>query len=302
MTRLLAVVVGVGLALGCSNGNHGGESPSSEGGTGSSSGSASSSSGGSSSGSSSGGTSGSSSGGGASSSGSSSSGGGSSDSGGGEGGTQTSCTNPTCVVSNNGCTEGSYYLFDNQWNCGPSSGETCGPETLYGCSYDSWYVVSKQPAGNTAVLTFPSVQENFSNPLVSSFSAITSTFSEVSPHVGDYEVAYDIWLNDQKNEVMIWVDNYNQTPGGTKVASNVTLGPRTYDVWWDSSSGYIAFVATANFTSGTVDILQIFDYAIQQTWLPAGSTLAQINLGIEICSTNGQNATFSVDGFSITTN
>ncbi len=224
-------------------------------------------------------------------------------SGGDDSGAGSACTNPTCVVSNTGCTEGNYYLYDNQWNCGPTSGFKCGQETLHGCSYSSWYVTSNQPAGNTAVLTFPSVQENFdSNPLVSSFHAITSTFAETSPHVGDYEVAYDIWLNKQANEVMIWVDNYNQTPAGKKVASSVSLGGRTYDVWWSSSSGYIVFYANNTFTSGTVDILQIFNYAIQQTWLPSTSTLGQINLGVEVCSTGGKDATWYFNDFSITAN
>jgi hypothetical protein len=222
----------------------------------------------------------------------------------GDSGAGSACTNPTCVVSNDGCTEGNYYLYDHQWNCGGSSGNTCGPEKLYGCSYSSWYVTSNQAAGNTAVLTFPSVQENFAdpNPLVSSFHTITSTFSETSPHVGDYEVAYDIWLNNMGNELMIWVDNFNQTPAGKKVASSVPLGGRTYDVWWSSSSGYIVFYADNTFTSGTVDILQIFNYAIQQSWLPATSTLGQINLGVEICSTGGKDATWYFNDFSVTTN
>jgi hypothetical protein len=38
------------------------------------------------------------------------------------------------------------------------------------------------------------------------------------------------------------------------------------------------------------------------SWLPASSTLGQINLGAEICSTNGQNATWYFNDFSITTN
>ncbi len=137
---------------------------------------------------------------------------------------------------------------------------------------------------------------------MSSFHTITSTFSETSPHVGDYEVAYDIWLNDQKNEAMIWVDDFNQTPAGKKVASSVSLGGRTYDVWWNSSTGYIVFYANNTFTSGTVDILQIFNYAIQQAWLPSTSTLGQINLGVEVCSTGGQDATWYFNDFSVTTN
>jgi Glycosyl hydrolase family 12 len=104
------------------------------------------------------------------------------------------------------------------------------------------------------------------------------------------------------NELMIWVDNYNQTPGGNKVASNVMLGGRTFDVWWHSSSGYVVFYASATFTSGTVDILQIFNYAIQQSWLPPTSTLGQINLGVEISSTSGQDATWYFNDFSITAN
>jgi hypothetical protein len=227
----------------------------------------------------------------------------------GEGGMAAACTNPTCVVSNNGCSEGSgpagstYYLYDNKWNCGPSSGQNCGPEKLYGCSYSSWYVTSNQPAGNTAVLTYPAIQANFANnPLVSSFHTITSTFAEKSPHVGDYEVAYDIWLNGQKNELMIWVDNYNQTPAGSKVATNVSLGGRTYDVWSNPSSGYMIFYANTTFTSGTVDILEIFNYAIQHNLLPANSTLSQLTMGVEICSTNGQDATWYFNNFSVTAN
>ena len=214
------------------------------------------------------------------------------------------CASPTCMVSNTGCMEGNYYLYDHQWNCGADSGFTCGPETLYACSYDSWYVVSNQAAGNTAVLTFPSVQENFSSsdpPLVSSLSTLTSTFAETSPHVGDYEVAYDLWLNNQGNELMIWVDTFGQTPAGSRVATGVSLGGETYDVWL-GSGGYIAFKAETDFTSGTVNLLQFLDYATQQTWLPPGSTLGQINLGIEICSTDGQPATWAFSDFSVTKN
>ena len=211
--------------------------------------------------------------------------------GGASGAPASSCTkaDAACSASNTGCNVDSYYLYDNQWNCGPSSGNHCGPESAYGCANAdgtvSFVVTSNEPAGNTAVLTYPAVQSNFSGkPLLSSFKSITSSFSETSPHVGDYEVAWDCWFNDNANEVMIWVDNYNQVPAGKKVATAVTLGGHSWDVWWASSSGYLVFNANKTITSGTVDLRGLFEYAVTNGWLPASSTVSQLALGIEVCS------------------
>ena len=69
---------------------------------------------------------------------------------------------------------------------------------------------------------------------------------------------------------MVWVDNFNQAPGGKKVATNVALGGRSYDIWWapgSGTAGYVVFDATATFTSGTVDLLQLFKYAVTNGWL-----------------------------------
>jgi hypothetical protein len=215
-----------------------------------------------------------------------------------------------CTSSNTGCSVGTYYLYDNQWNCGASSGNHCGPESAYGCSNSdgtvSWVVTSNQPAGNTAVLTYPAMQDNFNNkPLLSSFHTISATFAETSPHVGDYEVAWDCWFNNNANELMIWVDNYNQVPAGSKVGSSVMLGGHAYDIWWAPSSGtggYVVFYANTTLTSGTVDLLQIFNYAASHGWLPTASTVDQLSFGVEVCSTNGQNATWTVSNYSITSN
>jgi glycosyl hydrolase family 12 len=228
-------------------------------------------------------------------------------SGGGEAGGSCTKDNAACVASNTGCNVGSYYLYDNQWNCGAKSGNQCGPESAYGCANldntVSFVVTSNQPAGNTAVLSYPAMQDNFdSKPLLSSFKTISATFEETSPHVGDYEVAWDCWFNGNANEFMIWVDNYNQVPGGKKVASNVVLGGHAYDVWWASSSGYLAFNANPAFTGGTVDLLLLFDYAVTNGWLPASSTVDQLSFGVEVCSTGGQDATWTVSGYSIVAN
>jgi len=59
-------------------------------------------------------------------------------------------------------------------------------------------------------------------------------------------------------------------------------------------------VAETNFTSGTMDLLAFFDWVIAQGWMPANSTLGQVDYGAELVSTNGAPATFTFTNFSVT--
>jgi hypothetical protein len=223
-----------------------------------------------------------------------------------------SCTmaSATCIADNTGCNVGSYYLYDNQWNCGASTGNSCGPESAYGCvSADgtvSWLVTSNQAAGNTAVLSYPAMQDTFgNNPPLSSFTTISSTFAETGPHRGIYEYAYDVWLNGVaaagSTQILVWVDNYHRVPAGSQVATT-TLAGHTYDVWRNADGSSVVLESRAPFTSGTVDLLKIIDWTIAQTWLLPSSTLGQIEFGVEIASTDGASATYAFNAFSIFTN
>jgi len=202
---------------------------------------------------------------------------------------------------NGGWSTGGYYVHNNMWN----SAEALGPETLYACSYHNWYVVSKQTNHAGAVKTYPNVHKDYNNVRISSFDRIRSTFAATSPHVGIYNVAYDIWANgvatSGSTEIMIWTENFKQVPAGNKVA-RVGLGGRTYNVWKTSDNHYIALVPTAVMKSGSIDLLAIFKWLMSKGWLPANSTLGQIDFGVEIVSTDGRNATFTFTDFSITDN
>jgi glycosyl hydrolase family 12 len=212
------------------------------------------------------------------------------------------CTNPQFVTSSpTGIWgDGPYFVYNNMWNI---SGYSV-TQTLDACSFNNWYVVAtmNNDSGNGAVKTYPNVQENFNEQAISSFHSITSTFAETSPHVGIYEDAYDMWLNgvasSGSTEVMIWTENFHQVPAGSVVAS-VSFGGRSYQVWKNGS--YIAFVAESNFTAGTMNLLQFYDWIIAQGWIPSSSTLGQIDYGVEIVSTNSAPATFSFTNFSIAT-
>jgi hypothetical protein len=217
------------------------------------------------------------------------------------------CTNPTHVLPLNpanaqdGITIGNFYVDTDTWNV---TNYTVS-QTMYVCDYDNWYVVAKMDdsKGDGAVKTYPDVHEDFASaPAISSFGAISSSFAHAGPHVGIYEFAYDIWLNGvaatNSIEVMIWTDNFNQVPSGS-VQETFTQGGQSYQVW--KSGNYIAFVETANVTSGTLDLLAFFNHLIANGWVPSNATLGAIDYGVELVSTGGADATFAVTGFSLTT-
>ena len=217
-------------------------------------------------------------------------------------------------------------VYDNMWNCTASctpsntACQTLAPESIYVCSTSSWFVTSAQWSQGGAVMTFPGVQYNFSSgkgTAISNYTSMASTFTEVSPHVGIYEMTYDVWVNGigwdapGHTEFMVWVDNFGQTPlGGKPMLTKQSVGGGTYDVWYYSYSGgnqVISFVADTNFSSGTVDLMSFFKYAMNKGWLTSNAAIDQIGFGPEIVSTqtppnadNGTNATFFVDDFTLT--
>jgi hypothetical protein len=218
------------------------------------------------------------------------------------------CTNPAYVLPMNpsnpqdGITLSGFYVDTDTWN---AAGYQVS-QTMYVCDYDNWYVVANMndDAHDGAVKTYPNVHKDFNAaPKISSFTTIASSFAHVAPHVGIYEFAYDIWLNgvasSGSTEVMIWTDNYHQTPSGSRQAT-VTFDGQSYDVY--KSGSYIAFVDTTNVTSGTLDLLAFFNYVIGKGWIPATSTVGAIDYGVELVSTGGTDAVFAVTAFSLTAN
>ena len=101
-----------------------------------------------------------------------------------------SCANPVFQTSdtNGGWSTQGYYVHNNMWN----DEYGFGPETLYACSHNNWYVTSSQVNHEGAVLTYPNVHKDYSGRTISSFTTLKSTFAATSPQVGIYNVAYDI--------------------------------------------------------------------------------------------------------------
>ena len=172
-----------------------------------------------------------------------------------------------------------------------------------------WSVSADMPARNTAVVSYPDVQEiytttgNRPDPL-SSFRSITSSFAENGPGSGggdDYEAAYDIWAgtgtNSGAQEIMIWVDNHGQTPAGSK-AGTADIGGASYTVW-SAGRNPVSLVLSSDEASGTIDILAALEWLESHGYMPAGSGVNQIDFGWEICSTGGSAKTFSMTRYGI---
>lgn len=194
--------------------------------------------------------------------------------------------------------DGGFVISNNKWN------REAGPQTINACGYDSWSVTSNQPELATdpgAVKTYPDTGWLFSERPLSSFSTITSHFDETSPGVGQYDFAYDLWLNKWGNEVMIWNDYRGlSVPPVRYNAVTVTLDNASYYAW-RSGKGYIALARVLTKKSGSVDIRHVLNWCVEQGWLPSASTLTAIEYGVEISSTGGGQATFSLNDFSLTT-
>jgi hypothetical protein len=193
-----------------------------------------------------------------------------------------------------------YFVANDAWGI---SGYNVS-QTLYACSYSDWYVVATMDnsKGDGAVKTYPNSHRDFdSAPQLNSLGSITSTFAETSPGTGIYEDAYDIWLNgiasSTSTEVMIWTVNHGQTPSGSYQGS-ATIDGRSYGVY-KTTGNYIAFVAAANFTSGTMNLKDFFQWLMAKKWIGQNSTLGQVDYGPELVSTNGVPATFTVSNFSV---
>ena len=191
------------------------------------------------------------------------------------------------------------FVLNNMWAA--NSGTT---QTLTATGPGSWSVVANsQPAGSTAVQTYPDTQQiytrtdNTPDPL-SGFGSIISSFTEKmgAASATSAEAAYDIWLGQNSStnyadEVMIWNDQVNRgTCGGATKITTAEFGgsnsvpQQNWTLCKYGSSELIWYLTSGNEQSGTVDVLSMLTWLESHGYLPVGSGLNQIDYGFEICS------------------
>jgi hypothetical protein len=201
-------------------------------------------------------------------------------------------------------------IGNNVWN--PING---WKQTLYSVNPGHWSVTANMPAGNTAVVSYPSVGANYgqvsghAEPL-SDFRSLHSSFRETMNANSRTSAwaAYDIWLGPSSgskatDEVMIQHDFANN--GACTAEASATFGGSggvPVQKWNLCQFGreLVWKLTGGNEKSGTVNILAMLHWLVAHRYMAKDTGLFSIGYGWEICSTGGQNETFEVKNFSIT--
>jgi hypothetical protein len=138
---------------------------------------------------------------------------------------------------------------------------------------------------------------------------VTTSWSTSQPGgSSDYDVAYDIWFNQtpattgQPNgtELMIWLNHNGPVqPFGSKVASNVSIGGRGYNVWFGKQAwNTVSYTMTSGTTSvSDLDLEPLIADAVSRGYISPSWYLIDVEAGFELWhgGTGLATKTFSVD-------
>jgi cellulose binding protein with CBM2 domain/glycosyl hydrolase family 12 len=187
---------------------------------------------------------------------------------------------------------GGYTIYNDEWGSGHNT------QTLWVKSATNWGVFATQPS-TSGVKSYANISKTIGTAL-NSLSSATSSFNETNPSGGNWESAYDIWLNGSGIEVMVWTDvSGNVGPLGSSVGT-VSLDGNTWTLYSgnNGSNPTYSFVRSGNETSGTVNILDLLKYLENTKGFFSNPTLSTIQYGWEISGTNNAQENFTINSYS----
>lgn len=216
-------------------------------------------------------------------------------------------------------------VVQDEWNAGSSEGHVTS-QVLSANNSSDWQVTANMTS-NGAVMTSPEDQvtpqhwtgtTNLPVPLAD-YSSIKSTYDTTRPantiSTDHYEFMYDIWLADSTKqqwtndqEIMVWTDIHNQTPAGSDTGKTWT-DPSTgyvYNIWVDTGSttlgsdSIVSFYPQVNHAAGSVDLYALFNFLKSGGYSTGSMGIDQVTFGVELCTTSGQNETFTVNNYTLT--
>jgi hypothetical protein len=190
---------------------------------------------------------------------------------------------------------GGYAVSNDEWGTGYNT------QTVWADSATDWGLSATQP-DTPGVKSYANISKNVDVPL-NSLSSATSSFNESNPAGGNWESAYDLWLNGTGIEVMAWTYvNGNARPLGYPERT-ITLGDDTWTLYVGDNghNPTYSFVRYGNETSGTVDILGLLKYLENTGHYFSNPVLSSIQYGWEISGTGDVRKNFTMNDYSAST-
>jgi len=172
------------------------------------------------------------------------------------------------------------------------------------------YVKANNPPNN--ILLFTNTGQNYDEPLLSSFSSITSAFDDTLPPASSGARgwnAYDLWLNNWHDEVMIQTHWINDTGCDTFLATATFGGSNGVPIntwalcrFGDESIWQLNSAKGPDATSLTVDLKAMMQWLVDHGYITtSASTITAISFGFEVSDTKGvEVGPWKVNAFSAT--
>ncbi len=187
-----------------------------------------------------------------------------------------------------------YIVRNDVWGAG------AGPQTVWadsGTGWWNWGCWSQQP--NTGgVKSYPHAAKAF-NQNINNLSGIHSSWSSTTPGSGNYNVAYDIWLNSNAMEVMIWLRKQGAVGPLGSLQATVSISGASWQVYkgTNGANQVVSFVRTSNTnTVSNLDIKAFLTYMVGKSWIASNSNLSEVQAGFEITTAGGVN--FQTNSYS----
>ncbi|MCZ7603950.1 MAG: hypothetical protein M5R37_13890 [Melioribacteraceae bacterium] len=167
-----------------------------------------------------------------------------------------------------------------QWPIQSGDNVKAYPEIVYG-----W----KPFRSESSTQALP-IEVTSNNKIISKYDVVNSTFNGIG------NLAYDIWITNSPTpnasnitrEIMIWIKNYGQAAGGSKV-NEVEIDGIKYDFYkadWDWT--YLAFVNSSGHDITEVNIHNFIKYLLTENYITEEEFVSSIEFGNEIIEGTGK--------------
>jgi Glycosyl hydrolase family 12 len=198
---------------------------------------------------------------------------------------------------------GGYIIENDVWGANP------GPQTIWANSSSNWGFWANHTG--SGIKAYPNADKGV-NIRVTSLRTCTSSFNATTAGGSKYDLAYDVWCNNNQFEVMIWANwsgtqpiaaAYTAQGVAVPTVSNVSIGGRSYNVYRrnNGANGVFSFLMLNKTNAATVDIKAVLLWLNGQHWFN-NPTLTKVQFGWEIITTPSGGANYNMNSYSVTAN